>query len=264
VGQLHGHHPETDAGSRPFTRCSLLTGPLPGTRCIATEVEDGVKISAYVAQVRDPLLREAIALQGSEELRHAALLSTLITRYDVRVLERPPAQLPVDLEGAFVDIGYGECIDSFFAFGLFAVARQSGFFPKPLLDAVEPILDEEARHIVFFVNREAYQRPRRGNGFAPLRATRALHYYGRALRRRLGAFRRSNGVGFTRSGSSRITADLTPRTLLQICLRENDRRLAGFDSDLLRPRFVPVLAGLAWRSLGIVSRGAQKPCAMMS
>jgi hypothetical protein len=179
-------------------------------------------------------------------------------------LERPAVQLPVDLKRAFVDIGYGECIDSFFAFGLFAVARQSGFFPKPLLDVVGPILDEEARHIVFFVNWEAYQRHQRGNGFAPLRATRTIHYYGCALRRRLGTFRRSNGVGFAMSGSSRITADLTPRTLLQICLRENDRRLAGFGSDLLRPHFVPVLAGLAWRSLGIVSRGAQKPCATMS
>jgi hypothetical protein len=110
---------------------------------IATEVEAGVKISAYATQVCDPLLREAIALQGSEELRHAALLFTLLARYDVRTSERPPAQLPVDLERAFIDIGYGECIDSFFAFGLFAVARQSGFFPKPLLDVVEPILDEE-------------------------------------------------------------------------------------------------------------------------
>jgi hypothetical protein len=34
--------------------------------------------------------------------------------------------------------------------------------------------------------------------------------------------------------------------------------------DLLRPRFVPVLAGLAWRSLGIVTRGAKKPRATMS
>jgi hypothetical protein len=66
------------------------------------------------------------------------------------------------------------------------------------------------------------------------------------------------------SGSSSIAADLTPRMFLQISLREIDRRLAGFDSDLLRPRFVPVLAGSAWRSLGIVSRGAKKPRATIS
>lgn len=112
---------------------------------------------------------------------------------------------------------------------------------------------------MFFVNWEAYQRHQRGTRLAPLRAARALRYYGRALRRRLGAFRRSNGVGFTMSGSSRIAEDLTPRAFLQICLRENDRRLAGFDSDLLRPHFVPVPVGLAWHSLGVLSRGAKGP-----
>lgn len=231
---------------------------------VATGIEAGVKISAYAAQVRDSSLREAIASQGSEELRHAALPSTLITRYDVRIMERPTAQLPVNLGRAFVAIGYGGCIDSFFAFGLFAVERQSGFFPKPLLDVVEPILDEEARHIVFFANWEAYQRYQQGNGLAPLRAARAMRHYGRAVRRRLVAFRSSNGVGFTMSGSSRITVDLTPRIYLQVCLRENDRRLAQFDRELLRPRFVPLLAVSPWRSLRMVSRGAERQCATMS
>lgn len=224
---------------------------------IATEIEAGVKISAYAAQVDDPLLREAIALQGAEELRHAALVSTLIARYEIRVAQRPSAQLPANPEQAFVDIGYGECIDSFFAFGLFEVARQSGFVPKPLLDVVEPIIDEEARHIVFFVNWEAYQHYRRRSGLAPLRAIRAMRYYGRAVRRRLGAFRSSDGVGFTMSSSSSVTVDLTPKAFLRLCLRENDRRLAGFDSGLLRPRFVPALAGLALRSLSVFPRRAK-------
>ena len=82
---------------------------------IATEVEAGVKISAYAARAHDPLLREATAPHRREELRHAALLSTLITRYDVRISERPPAQLPVDPDRALVDIGYGERTDPVFA-----------------------------------------------------------------------------------------------------------------------------------------------------
>ena len=224
---------------------------------IATETEAGVKITTYAAQVRDPLLREAIALQGTEEFRHAALLSTLVARYDIRVGQRPSAQPPADPEQAFVEIGYGECIDSFFAFGLFEVARQSGFFPEPLLDVVEPIVDEEARHIVFFVNWEAYQRCHRRRGLAPLRALRAMRYYSRAVRRRLGAFRSSDGEGFTMSASSSIRVDLTPKTFLRLCLRENDRRLAGFDGGLLRPRFVPALARLALRSLSPFARRAK-------
>jgi hypothetical protein len=223
---------------------------------IATEIAAGMKIAAYAERVSDPLLREAIALQGAEELRHAALLSALTTRYDIRVACRPTAPLPADPEQAFVGIGYGECIDAFFAFGLFEVARQSGFFPEALLAVVEPILDEEARHIVFFVNWEAYHQCQRGRGLALRRAARALRSYSRAVRCRMGALRGAAGTGFTMTSSSRITVDFTPKTFLALCLRENARRLMAFDGGLLRPRFVPVLARLAWRCSSLLPERA--------
>jgi hypothetical protein len=226
---------------------------------VATEREAGAKIRAYGETVRDPLLREAITLQGAEEARHAALIETLLARYEIAVAVRPSEPLPADLERAFVDVGYGECIDSFFAFGLFAMARRSGFFPEALLEVIEPILDEEARHIVFFVDWEAHQRSQRPCRCAPLRAAHALRYYGRAVRRRLGALRNAGGVGFTLSGSSSVAVDLAPTALLATCLAENARRMAAFDADLLRPRFVPTLASLALRSLTIFLRRQRQP-----
>jgi hypothetical protein len=192
--------------------------------------------------VSDPLLREAIALQGAEEVRHARLLEGLMGRYGIPIVPRPSGRLPDDLEQAFVDSGYGECIDSFFAFGLFKIAGDSGFFPPSLLQAVEPIVDEEARHIVFFANWEAH-RQRRRRRVRVLRFARALRYYGRAARRRLGAFRNASGSGFTASGGSHIgLAALTPSHFLETCLAENARRLAQLPPELLRPRLMPALA----------------------
>jgi len=230
---------------------------------LATERETGAKITAYADTVGDPVLRAALALQGREELRHAALLEALIARYGVSVIPRRVMPLPESLHLAFVDAGYGECIDSFFAFGLFALARQSGVFPEALLDVVEPILEEEARHIVFFANWEAYTQIESGRSLKARRAARAMRYYVRAVRRRLGAFRGvKGGSGFTASGASDVTMDLTPEGFLQTCLRENSRRLAGFDPDLLRPRLVPALARLTLRGLGLVrSRRARSRAA---
>jgi hypothetical protein len=224
---------------------------------VVTEMEAGAKINAYAGQVADPILQEAIALQAAEELRHAIILQTLLQRYDVRHELRPAAPLPTDLEQAFVNVGYGECIDSFFAFGLFDIARQSGVFPKALLDVVEPIVDEEARHIVFFVNWEAHQQANHGRKFALQRGLRGLRYYSRAARRRLGALRNSNSEGFTASGAQSVSGfalDLTAEYFLSVCLRENARRMANVDADLLRPQFVPALARRALQGLTLVSR----------
>jgi hypothetical protein len=220
---------------------------------LATERETGAKITAYADTVDDPVLQAALALQGREELRHAELLETLTTRYEIPVVPRRVMPLSENLHQAFVDAGYGECIDSFFAFGLFAVARRSGFFPEPLLTVVEPILEEEARHIVFFANWEAYTQIEDGRGPRALRAGRALRYYVRAVRRRLGAFKGvTGGSGFTASGATDVAIDLTPEGFLQTCLRENTRRLLSFEPGLLRPRLVPALARLTLRALRLV------------
>jgi hypothetical protein len=222
---------------------------------LATERETARKISAYAEAVRDPLLREAIVLQGLEEERHARLLEVMMKRYGIRAEPRSLVGLPDDLEQAFVDAGYGECLDSFFAFGLFEVARGSGLFPAPLLRVIEPIVDEEARHIVFFANWEAYRQADRRPSARVVRATRAIRYYARAVRRRLGALRSARGDGFTASGATAIAGELTPRAFLETCLRENARRLAAFDPRLLRPRLAPALARMALRGLAVIPQG---------
>src|SRR5262245_58509313 len=66
----------------------------------------------------DPMLREAVALQAYEEERHAVMLEVLLRHYDIPI-PTDGAEVPRDAEWGFVRMGYGECFDSFFAFGLF-------------------------------------------------------------------------------------------------------------------------------------------------
>ena len=250
---------------------------------IRTERRTGAKVCAYAAFEEPPLLREAVALQGYEETRHALLLDTLVTRYGIAVDPGAEKPLPANLEWAFVRTGYGECIDSFFAFGLFAVARDIEFLPCALLDLLEPIVQEEVRHILFLVNWVAYKRRQRPAVARPFYAMRCLAAFaGAAYDRarsagnvaRAGKDSRDGSVagskngsatstaqtadvskdGFTASGVSAISTDFSVRRFVGRCLEENERRFAVYDRHLLRPRLVPALARAYLRLMGL--RGA--------
>jgi hypothetical protein len=231
---------------------------------IRTERRTGAKVTAYAALESPPLLREAVALQGYEESRHALLLDTLIGRYGIEVDPGPESPLPANLEWAFLRTGYGECIDSFFAFGLFAAARDAEFLPHPLLDLLEPIVQEEVRHILFLVNWVAYKRRQRPALARPLYVVRCLAAFAGAAYDRArsagnvargtkgspdeGVTASGNGSGptskdgFTARGASAIAADFSVADFVRRCLEENERRFAAYDARLLRPRLVPTLA----------------------
>lgn len=221
-----------------------------------TERQAGAKLSAYAATVSEPVLRSAITLQAMEETRHARMIETLIKCYGIEISERPATKLPGNLEQAFIDFGYEECLDSFFASGLFGLARQSGFFPEQLFTLFDPIIDEEVRHIVFFVNWVNYWQISQGRGAKILRATQDIWHYGRALRHLLDTFSspNPNNEGFTAIGASVFAEDLTPDKFLSTCLEENERRMSVFDHRLLRPQFIPAIAKVALSSLKLLPK----------
>ena len=227
------------------------------TEALYTERAAGVMVSAFADTVEDPLLRKAIALQGREEARHARLIEFFLNHYDIEIAEPEKFEIPDNIERAFTDFEFGECLDSFFAFGMFSLARKSNYFPESLFTIFNPLLDEEARHIVFFINWITYIQIERGRGFSGLRASHALWNYGRGL---FGLIKAFGGVGdrdeqaFPATGAKSFIDDLTPEILLSACLEENARRMSVFDERLLQPKLMPRLSQTALNVLKLIPK----------
>jgi hypothetical protein len=222
---------------------------------VQTEGRASIRVQTFADTVTDPLLRQAIDMDAGEEARHKVVLSRLVAAYGIALHPEPAYPVPRYPEWAWLVTGYSECIDSFFAFGLFAMAKQSGFFPEELVETFEPVIQEEARHILFFANWVAWHRRRlpvwRRVAFeAKVLAVWAFLVYERiGIARGIDAKGVAHDATFAIKGSAALGVDLSPRALLDLCLVENDRRMAGYDRRLLRPTTVPFLAGVARRVL---------------
>jgi hypothetical protein len=211
---------------------------------VSTENVTANTVTAAAALESDPELRRAIALQGLEEQRHARLLAALTAHYHIPITFPAPYQ-PRNLESDFLFAGFGECFDSFFALGLFALARESGFFPAALVALFDPVMEEEVRHILFFVNwvkargmaLPGWKRP----AFRLRCAWIIVKQIAARVRtaRSLGGDPPAPGENLTLTARQHIAAPVTLRGLLAKCFAENDRRMARYDARLLRPRRVP-------------------------
>ncbi|HEX5006617.1 MAG TPA: hypothetical protein VFV70_05860 [Hyphomonadaceae bacterium] len=218
-----------------------------------TERRAGAIVSSFTETVADPVLKEALALQGREETRHAQLIRVMIERYGLDVPERTMEDISDNIETRFKDFGFGECLDSFLGFGLFKIAQQSGFLPKDMFKIFETLMYEETRHIVFFINWMAYAEARRGWFARTILPLTSLRYYLRAVRRMIGLARRgrelNDGKNFAATQVSMFLDGFNFRRFLEDCYSENSRRMSAFDPELLRPSFLPQLAEAALRAL---------------
>jgi len=115
-------------------------------------------------------------------------------------------------------------------------------------------MQEEARHILFFTNWAAYRQVRLPMPQRPwFRLRRAMGLAVQALGRVRTALQLRGadaGDDFTMQVPDELAAgEVTLRRLAETCLGENERRLAGYDSRLLRPQTVPRLVRSAIRFL---------------
>jgi hypothetical protein len=206
---------------------------------VQTEGKASIRVLSYLDCVDDSLLKRAIEMDGFEEARHKRVLHNLVEAYGIALAPEPPYPKPRDGEWAFMTIGYSECIDSFFAFGLFAIAKRSGFFPPELVETFEPVMQEEARHILFFRNWVAWHRARLSWWRKLVFDARRVAVFVRLVWQRAMIARGAGGNNFTATGHRSMGIAVKPRDVVDTCLAENDRRMAGYDARLLRPTLVP-------------------------
>ena len=238
--------PELDAAARERLRAIPFWPEV-----LHTERRAGAIVDAYAATIADPVVREAVALQGFEEARHADFLRLMIRRYGIAADERPLDPPRRDPYRAFVDFGYGECLDSFLGFGVFVIARRAGFLPDAMFALFDTLLREETRHIVFFINWMAWHQAKSGRAAAWWRGGVAAGYYGRALGRLVATIRRgraaNGGRDFSATQAGVFLDGFSWRGLVEACVAEHARRMADFDPALLRPRLLPWAGGVALR-----------------
>jgi hypothetical protein len=229
---------------------------------VQTEGKARLRMATYAERCGDADWGAAIGQNAWEEGRHKEVLSNLVTAYGIELAPEPEYITPHDTEWAYLVTGYSECIDSFFAFGLFEMAKRSGFFPPELVDTFEPVIQEEARHILLFANWLAWQRRNLPFWRRPWFELRVAAVWVFLAWERIGLARgmetetaKPQDNNFTLNGSKAVSdTDLSPVELMAVCLEENDRRFAGYDERLLRPTTTPSLARVFVGLSGVVAR----------
>ena len=222
---------------------------------VQTEGRASIRVQTFAATVREPLLRQALEMNGGEEARHKVVLTKLVQAYGIELAPEPAYPPPADPEWGWLVTGYSECIDSFFAFGLFAAAQRSGYFPADLVETFEPVIQEEGRHILFFVNWAAWYKRQLPWWRRPLFALKVMRVWAFLIWERIGIARgidtdgMAQDANFTMNGASALGEPISAAQMIDLCLAENERRMAGYDARLLRPNTVPWMARFARRLL---------------
>ncbi len=214
-----------------------ITGLPIWTIAVETEDRASAHIGLMAEQTKDPLVREALTLMAFEESRHRKVLDALVTRYGIKLDPLPKYVPSKRTEWNFMSTGYGECLDSFFAFGLFELARQSGYFPPELVETFEPVIAEEARHIIFFVNWAAYTQANTPLLGKPWFAAKRLAHLALNGLSRVGIA--GDQDDFATTGKEAVGVDIELAQFMDLCLSENERRMSVVDGRLLRPMIMP-------------------------
>ncbi len=210
-------------------------------------------LGAYAESVRDPLMKEVIALLALEQDRQTQALTAMMDEYGVPQSGAVSLQPSNNPEKDFINFGFTHCLDSFLGFGLFEVLQQAHYLPVSLLDRFNIALDEKARHLVFFINWWAYWnlKIKHRKAWSELRGLGAFWTRSRNL---LSLMSACDQEDFDEGTSALFSADLlmgelTKDQFLSICRLAQSHRMQHFDPNLLKPKFPDIGAEVIQRVL---------------
>lgn len=210
-------------------------------------------VHSYAQTVRDPLMKEAIALLAEEEEDLAHQLKSMMEFYSIPTLGSPSRQQPSKIESAFIDNGFEICLDSFLGFGLFGVMQQAKYLPASLLHVFDLFLEDKARRIIFFINWWTYWniKLKQRSGWSEIRGMRALWTRRRNLIKLLSAFEKEEFEEDSRDVNSvgHLLGELTLERFLKMCQSEQAHRMVGVNPSLQQPHLNSTLARFIQRVL---------------
>ena len=162
-----------------------------------TEAATAVKVQSLGDTEKDPLLAEAISLQGYEEGRHAEVIQLLTRHYGIPV---DPVPAPGGPEGPDLGVpadGLRRVPRLLLRVRALSPRRARAALPaRPSSTSSSTIMQEEARHILFIVNWAAYLRARRPLPLRPaFDARRGWNIVAQAFDRVKGALAMAGGDG---------------------------------------------------------------------
>jgi hypothetical protein len=211
-------------------------------------------VHSYAQTVRDPLMKEAIALLATEEESLAHQLKSMMEFYSIPTTDSPSIQLPNKIESAFIDNGFEGCLDSFLGFGLFGVAQQAHYLPETLFQVFDSFLEDKARRIIFFINWWTYWniKLKQRSDWSEIRGIRALWTRRRNLIKLLLAFDQEEFEEDSRddvNSVGRLLGELTLEQFLKVCQSEQAHRMVDVNPSLQQPHLNSTLASFIQRVL---------------
>jgi hypothetical protein len=191
-------------------------------------------VAAYATTANNALIRDAMALLGQEYQRQTSVLKKFIAAYDIPRTATTTRSANPEPETDFIQGMQRECLDSFWRFGWFGLVQHHHALPTELLDPFDRLLQEEARQLIFFVDWLSYYRARQRKRNVDLGGLPMLWRDRNKILKFISAFGLKEDVA--PSPLSPFLEKSTAEEFLNLCLSENQRRMAGVEAAVPQPK----------------------------